>query len=76
MMSLDEIKAAVDAGQTVHWHHEGYTVIKDNLGQYLIGYNIGGPRENYTGLTWRDGKTFDYDPADFFIAWLSKRGEP
>ena len=37
-MTLDEIKAAVDAGQTVHWANTGYVVHKDRLGQYLITY--------------------------------------
>jgi len=37
-MILDEIKAAVDAGQTVQWANTGYVVQKDRLGQYLITY--------------------------------------
>jgi hypothetical protein len=35
-MTLEDIKAAVDAGQTVHWANTGYIVHKDRLGQYLI----------------------------------------
>ena len=35
-MTLEEINAAVDAGQTVHWANTGYVVHKDRLGQYLI----------------------------------------
>ncbi len=31
-MTLDDIKAAVDAGQTVHWANIGYVVHKDWLG--------------------------------------------
>jgi hypothetical protein len=40
-MTLDEIKAAVDQGQTVHWANAGYRVIKDSLGQYLIAHEGG-----------------------------------
>ena len=34
-MNIKAIKAAVDAGQTVHWANTGYIVHKDALGQYL-----------------------------------------
>ena len=37
-MTLEDINAAVDAGQTVHWANTGYVVHKDRLGQYLIIY--------------------------------------
>lgn len=62
-MNLDEIKAAVDAGQTVHWANRSYRVVKDSIGQWLIkcdnGYCI--------GLTWRDGVTVNGKPEDFFV---------
>ena len=35
-MTLEEIIAAIDAGQTVHWANTGYRVHKDSLGQYLL----------------------------------------
>ena len=41
-MTLEDIKAAVDAGQTVHWANAGYVVQKDRLGQYLITYVLNG----------------------------------
>lgn len=34
--TIDEIKAAVDAGKSVKCDNESYDVIKDNLGRYLI----------------------------------------
>ena len=37
-MTLEEIKAAIDAGRTVHWANTGYRVHKDSLGQYLITF--------------------------------------
>ena len=37
-MTLQEIKAAVDAGHRVHWANPGYRVIRDKLGQYLMRY--------------------------------------
>ena len=37
-MTLEEIKAAIDAGRTVHWANTGYRVQKDSLGQYPVSY--------------------------------------
>lgn len=67
-VTLAEIKAAIAAGQTVHWSNEGYTVIKDKIGQYLIAWDLGGKGENFTGLTWQDGVTMNCNsPDEFFI---------
>jgi hypothetical protein len=66
-MTLEEIKAAVEAGKTVHWSHEGYTVIKAVKGdhvQWMIVHEQG----HAIGLTWRDGVTMNGKPEDFFIA--------
>lgn len=63
-MKAEEIKKAVDEGKTVHWSHEGYSVIKDNLGQYLIYCSING---YCIGLTWRDGVTLNGKEQDFYI---------
>ena len=35
-MDAQQIRDAIDAGKTVYWHHDGYQVIKDSIGQYLI----------------------------------------
>ncbi|MCK8485273.1 hypothetical protein MUY21_14610 [Aliiroseovarius sp. S2029] len=64
-MTLDEIKAAVDAGQTVHWANTGYVVQKDRLGQYLITYVLNG---SCIGLTDREGQRLNGKEAEFFIA--------
>ena len=64
-MTLDDIKAAVDAGQTVHWANTGYLVHKDRLGQYLITYL---PNGSCIGLTDRAGKRLNGKEAEFFIA--------
>jgi len=66
-MTLNEIKTAIDEGKKVFWSNTAYRVIKDSIGQYLIGYNIGGRNENYIGLTWRDGVTVNGKPEEFFI---------
>lgn len=68
-MTLEQIKAAVDAGKTVHSVNSLYTVIKDKLGRYLIvcSYN------NYCiGLTHQDGITMNGTPETFYIAGTSK----
>lgn len=41
-MTLSDVKAAVDAGQPVRWANDGYHVIRDNLGQYLVTYPANG----------------------------------
>lgn len=55
-MTLAEIKAAVDAGLTVHWVNDGYVVVKDCLGRYLITFT---PNDHTIGLTWTDGVTMN-----------------
>jgi hypothetical protein len=71
-MTLDEIKAAVDAGQTVHWANTGYVVHKDRLGQYLITYV---PNGSCIGLTDRSGYWLNGKEAEFFIARLEDGAE-
>ena len=66
-MQLDEIKAAVLAGKTVHWKTPMYTVIRDRIGQWLIQYGSG-RNANWIGLTWRDGVTMNGKPDEFYIA--------
>ena len=64
-MNIAEIKAAVDAGRTVHWAHEGYLVHRDEFGQYLITYL---PNGSTIGLTDRSGARLNGDEADFFLS--------
>ena len=64
-MTLDDIKAAVDAGQTVHWANTGYVVHKDRLGQYLISFL---PNGSCIGLTDRSGHRLNGKEAEFFVA--------
>jgi hypothetical protein len=63
-MTLEEIKAAVDKGLTVHWANTGYVVKKDNTNSYYImcRYN-----SDLIGLTHLDGKTLNGKPNQFFI---------
>lgn len=62
-MTLDQIKAAVDAGKPVAWQNPGYRVIKDRIGQYLI---VNEWNDYAIGLTWRDGVTLNGRPDEFF----------
>ncbi len=63
-MTLEEIKAAVDAGNRVHWVNSGYVVAHDDLGQYLITFTRNG---SAIGLNSRDGTRLNGEPGDFFI---------
>lgn len=64
-MTLEDIKAAVDAGQTVHWANTGYVVHKDRVGQCLITYL---PNGSCIGLTDREGHRLNGKEVEFFIA--------
>jgi hypothetical protein len=63
VMTVQEIKAAVDNGKTVHWSNDSYTVIKSNE-EYLIKCES---NEHYIGLTWADGVTMNGKEKDFYI---------
>lgn len=64
-MNIAEIKAAVDAGKSVHWANEGYQVHRDGLGQYLITFVRNG---STIGLTDRSGRQLNGAEADFCIS--------
>lgn len=64
-MTLQEIKDAVLAGQTVHWRNEAYEVMRDKVGQWFIVCRFNG---SLCGLTWADGVTMSEKPEDFFLA--------
>ena len=63
-MTLEDIKAAVDGGEAVHWANEGYRVIKDRLGKYLIVFLGNG---SAIGLTDRSGRRLNGRETDFFV---------
>lgn len=66
-VTLDQIKAAVLAGKSVHWKHD-YYVVRHTCGQrWLIVYREGEHGENSVGLTWTDGTTLNGKESDFFI---------
>lgn len=64
-MRIADIKAAVEAGKTVHWANTAYHVSKDRLGQFHIKYL---PNGSCIGLTNRAGTQLNGQPDDFFIA--------
>ena len=63
-MTLDEIKQALAEGKTVCYSNEGYQVIVDCKGQYMIRckYN-----NSVIGLTWADNVTLNGTPDLFYI---------
>lgn len=63
-MTLTEIKETINKGGRVCWKHEGYPVIKDGLGRYLIVCMM---NESTWGLTWNDGLTMNEKEEDFYI---------
>jgi hypothetical protein len=63
---LDEIKSALADDRRVFWSNQGYEVIRDTLGQYLIIWRRGERGEHCIGLTHRDGVTMNGKPNEFF----------
>ena len=65
-MTLDEIKAAVLAGKTVHWEQSNYVVKYHDKSEQ---FNIVCTTNNHCiGLTWRDGKTMNGKPEEFYLS--------
>jgi hypothetical protein len=64
-MTIDKIKAAVDIGLNVKWVNDGYDVIRDSLGEYLIIYR---PNGYCIGLTNRAGDVLNGKPEDFYVS--------
>ena len=63
-MKLEEIKASVESGKTVHWAQEQYRVIKADNGGWLVMCDTNG---HCIGLTHLDGVTMNGKEEDFFI---------
>ena len=55
LTTIPEIKAAVDAGKQVRCDGDGYEVIKDSIGQYLIHFRTS---DYYIGLHGRAGTKY------------------
>ena len=68
-MTLNEIKAAVDAGKKVFWSNFNYEVIKSSDG-YLIHSKS---NNHYIGLTWRDGTTLNGREDEFFVYQMNDK---
>lgn len=64
LTNADEIRAAVDAGLPVKWANDGYDVIRDSIGQYLI---VCRSNQHTIGLTWADGQTLNGRPEEFYV---------
>ena len=67
-MKLDQIKAAVESGKTVHVGNAAYIVVKDVMKtstQWLIKCTL---NNHCIGLTHADGITLNAKEEDFFIA--------
>lgn len=63
-MTIDQIKAAVDAGLCVKWANDGYDVIRDCNGEYLIRY---WPNGHCIGLTNSAGDKLNGAPELFYV---------
>jgi hypothetical protein len=74
-MTLDEIKAAVRAGKTVHWANKGYVVVRHVRKSGEEAWSlVFEPNGHGIGLTHADGVTMNGEQEKFFIAPESERG--
>jgi len=64
-MTLNQIKGAIALGLSVKWSNDGYDVIQDSLGQYLIKYK---PNGFCFGLTHSNGITLNGQESQFYVA--------
>ena len=62
-MTLEEIKAAIEAGKTVYWKQDNYPVKKCENNDYVIVCTL---NDHTIGLTWRGGKTLNGKEEDFY----------
>jgi hypothetical protein len=60
-MTLNEIKSAVEAGKSVHWANDGYSVIKGRAG-YFVRFDS----NDYLTPLERSGALIDKE-SDFYI---------
>lgn len=65
--TLAEVTAAVDAGHTVCWENDGYTVGPDLFGKYHVTWRAGSRNPHTVSLFHADGIGSDYSPEDFYI---------
>ena len=62
-MNLEQIKKALEKGLKVYWENDGYEVLKDKLGRYLVVFRHNG----YTvGLTDLNGN-LQGNPNKFYV---------
>lgn len=64
-MTLEQIKSAMHIGLSVKWSNDGYDVVKDSLGQYLIKYR---PNGYCIGLTNAAGDKLNGNESEFYVA--------
>lgn len=63
-MNVNQIKTAVQKGQTVHWKNENYKVVFNHVSGFMIKSNS---NEHFISLTWKDGETLNGKENEFFI---------
>ena len=65
LMTVFEIKSAVEEGKQVFWSNSLYKVVKDDdSGEFRIVCAMNG---SAIALTWSNGLTLNGDPNEFYI---------
>lgn len=69
-MKAHEIKRVIEYGGNVYWKHDGYHVVKDGDGDYMIKCTM---NNHNIGLTHKDGYTLNGQESDFY--WLKIKND-
>jgi uncharacterized protein (DUF927 family) len=49
-LTFEKLKKELKAGKKFHWSNKGYTIVLDKNGKVLVGWDVGGKKENWVGL--------------------------
>ena len=62
-MNLEQIKKALEKGLKVYWENDGYEVLKDKLGRYLVVFKHNGYTVGLTDLN----RNLQGNPNKFYV---------
>lgn len=49
-LTFEKLKKELKAGKKFNWKNKGYIIVLDKFGKVLVGYDVGGKKENWVGI--------------------------
>jgi len=49
-LTFEKLKKELKIGKKFHWKNKGYEIVLDKNGKVLVGWDVGGKKENWVGL--------------------------